>query len=39
MDTPFGKIQDLTAIYQIKQEGAEYRQILTDDEEAIPDLL
>lgn len=37
--TPFGQIQDLVAIYQIKQEGAEYREIRTRDEEIIPDVL
>lgn len=36
--TPFGEVQDLTAIYQIKQEGAEYREILSRDEEIIPDV-
>lgn len=34
---PFGQLQDLTAIYQIKEEGAEYRPVLSRDEEIIPD--
>lgn len=38
MGTPFGEVQDLTAIYQIKQEGAEYKELLTEDQEAIPDV-
>lgn len=37
--TPFGEIQDLVAIYQIKQEGAEFREIRSRDEEIIPDVL
>lgn len=37
-NTPFGQVQDLTAIYQIKEEGAEYRPVLSRDEEIIPDV-
>ena len=37
-NTTFGRVQDLTAIYQIKEEGAEYRAILSRDEELIPDV-
>lgn len=37
-NTPFGQVQDLTAIYQIKEEGAEYRPVLSLDEEIIPDV-
>ena len=36
MTSPFGQVQDLTAIYQIKEEGAEYCPVLTRDEEIIP---
>lgn len=36
--TPFGQVQDLTAIYQIKEEGAEYCPVLRRDEEIIPDV-
>lgn len=38
MATPLGEIQDLTAIYQIKEEGLEYREIKSRDEEIIPDV-
>lgn len=40
MKTPFGEIQDLAAIYQIKQEGAEFRPpaALARDEQIIPDI-
>lgn len=38
MAAPFGQIQDLTAIYQIKHEGCEFREILSRDEEIIPDV-
>lgn len=38
MDAPFGEIQDLTAIYQIKEEGCEFRPVLRRDEEIIPDV-
>lgn len=38
LNTPFGEIRDLAAIYQIKEEGCEYRPVLTRDEEIIPDV-
>lgn len=38
MDTPFGEVQDLVAIYQIKHEGCEYREIRSRDEDVIPDV-
>lgn len=38
LSTPFGQVQDYVAIYQIKHEGAEYREILSLDEEIIPDV-
>lgn len=38
MASPFGEVQDLAAIYQIKEEGAEFREILTRDEDIIPDV-
>lgn len=37
-NTPFGQIQDLIAIYQIKEEGAEYRPVLNRIEEIFPDV-
>lgn len=37
-NTPFGQVQDLTAVYQIKEEGAEYRPVFSRDEEIIPDV-
>jgi len=36
--SPFGEIQDLAAIYQIKEEGGEYREIVSRDQEIIPDV-
>lgn len=38
MATPFGEAQDLAAIYQIKNEGCEYRAICPRDTEVIPDV-
>lgn len=38
MDLPFGELLDLTAIYQIKHEGAKPRHVLTD-EDIIPNVL
>ena len=37
LDIPFGELQDLIAIQQIKLEGAKRKHILTDDE-IIPDV-
>lgn len=36
--SPFGEVQDLAAIYQIKNEGCEYREVRSRDEEVIPDV-
>lgn len=38
MASPFGEIQDLTAIYQIKEEGGEYKELISHDQEVIPDV-
>lgn len=38
MATPFGQVCDLAAIYQIKCEGADYKEIVSRDEEIIPDV-
>ena len=38
LDLPLGEVQDLAAIYQIKEEGAEFRPVLPRDEEIIPDV-
>lgn len=35
---PFGEVCDLAAIYQIKFEDADYKEIVSRDEEIIPDV-
>lgn len=36
--SPFGEICDLAAIYQIKFEGADYKELVSRDLEIIPDV-
>lgn len=38
LDLPFGELQDLIAVQQIKREGARPKHVLTD-EDIIPDVL
>lgn len=38
LDSPYGELMDLIAIYQIKCEGARLRRVL-NDEDIIPDVL
>lgn len=38
LDLPFGELLDLIAVYQIKQEGARLKHVLTD-EDIIPNVL